>query len=399
MSILTRCIGALAAFVLFSTAASAADWPHWRGPNHDGISAEKDLVTSWGESGPKVLWERAIGPSYSSMACVGGRIYTCGTQDDRQVLFCLDAKTGKEIWKQAFGDGYSDGEGDGTRATPTVDDGRVFILGAHGRLVCFDAETGKESWSRKFDNRPSWGYSGSVLVEGDLAIVSAGRADGALLALDKKTGRPVWKHGDAKPGYATPYPFTFNGKRYVCGFMARNAIIVELETGKQVWSMPWETDWHVNAATPIFHDGHLFLASGYNTGCGLYKLSASGDGLSAEEVWRSKILLSKFQTPILYEGKLYTSDQKSLKCVDFQTGERKWRKRRIKHGTIVLADGHLILLTGKGQLQIAKATPEEFDPTAKARILSGRCWTVPVLSSGRLYARDMEKIVCIDMRK
>jgi len=400
MKSVNRITVALIGFGMFVAAvpASASDWPNFRGPKHDGISTEKKLKTAWDKAGPKVLWQREIGAAYSSLACVDKRVYTCGTKGGRQVLFCLDAKSGDVIWKKPFEKEYSDGQGDGTRATPTVDDGRVYIFGSHGRLVCLDAKKGKEIWSREFNRKPQWGYSGSVLIQDDLAIVSPGQPDGGLCALNKKTGQPAWSCGDDEAGYATPYPFAFEGKRYVCGFLAHSAIIAELETGKEVWRVPWETDWNVNAAMPIFHEGYLFLSSGYRTGCGLFKLAVDGDKLSAKEVWRSKVLMSKFQTPVLYKGKLYASDQSSLNCVDFLTGERHWRKRRVKHGTVLLADGYLIVLTEKGQLRIAKAGPDGFEPSAKARILKGRCWSVPVLSDGRLYARNMEKVVCLDLK-
>ena len=401
MWVIDRVNVVVAGLCLFAAAASALadDWPHWRGPNHDGQSGEKNFKTTWGKSEPKVLWERELGPAYSSFACVGDRVYTCGTKGGKQVLFCLDVETGKDVWSKPFDEGYTDGQGDGTRATPTVDGSRVYIFGTHGQLACHDAKTGKQIWTRKFNDKPQWGYAGSVLIQGDLAIVSPGKPAGGLCALNKKTGEPVWKCGDDVAGYATPYPFTFKGKRYICGFLGNSAIIAELETGKQVFSMPWKTDWKVNAAAPIFHEGYLFLSSGYSTGCGLFKLRAEGDALSAEEIWRSKVLLNKFQTPVLHRGKLYSSDQKALKCVDFMTGERHWRKRRVKHGTVVYANGHLILLTEKGELRIAKANPEGFKSSAKARVLEGQCWTVPVLSGGRLYARNFEKAICIDLRK
>ena len=382
-----------------AAAASAGDWPHWRGPNYDGISSERNVRVAWDDAGPRVLWEHEIGSAYSSVTCVGNRVYTCGTREGRQILFCLDAETGKELWSQPIEDEYRESHGDGTRATPTIDEGRIYIFGAHGRLVCYEATTGRQVWARKYDHPPEWGYSGSVLIQGDLAIVSPGRPDGALCALNKKTGEPVWKCGNDEAGYATPYPFTFEGTDYVCGFAANSAIVAELRTGKEVLNIPWKTDWKVNAATPIFHNGHLLLASGYSTGCGLFKLARTSDGLSAEEVWRSQVLLSKFQTPVLYEGELYTSDQSAFKCVDFMTGEQRWVKRGIKHGTVAVADGNIFLLTEAGVLSTGKASPEGFETVAKARILRGRCWTVPVLSGGRLFARNLEKVICVDLRQ
>jgi outer membrane protein assembly factor BamB len=208
----------------------------------------------------------------------------------------------------------------------------------------------------------------------------------------------VWTCGDDIAGYATPYPFTFEDTRYVVGFAGTSAIIAEAQTGRLVWQTPWKTDWDVNAATPIYHDGHLFLTSGYKTGSALFKLRKDGDKLAADQVWKTDAMRCKFQTPVLWKGNLYGSDQRSLLCVDFMTGEKRWEQRRVRHGTVVLADGHLLLLTEDGQFQIAKASPTGFEPLGTAEALSDRCWTVPVLHRGRLYARNLSRAVCFDLR-
>lgn len=378
------------------TAFAGADWPNFRGPNHDGISHVKGIQTKWDKAIPMV-WDREIGSAFSSFAVVGDRLYTCGTVDERQTLFCLNAKTGEVIWQNKFEEAYNDSHGSGTRSTPTVDGDRVYIQGAHGRLLCVDAATGEKVWDTTFDHKPQWGYSGSVLIEGEMAIACGGKNQGALVAMNKKTGKVIWTCGDDAPGYATPYPFDFAGKRYIVGFTGQSFIIAEAKTGKLAFRRAWKTDWDVNAAAPIFHDGHLFVSSGYKTGCGVFKLSPSGDGLAAQEVWKSKVFMNKFQSCILYKGDLYASDQNALTCAAFLTGEQKWRVERIKHGTIVINEGHLFLLTQEGELQIAPATPSGYEPTAKAEILTGRCWTVSVLHDGRIYARSLERVVCFDL--
>lgn len=385
------------AAVNVTSSFALADWPNFRGSNHDGISGERGLKTAWAEPIP-LVWERVVGSAYSSFACVADRVYTCGTKDNKQVLFCLDADSGDVVWETPIEKEYRDEQGDGTRATPTVHEDRIYILGAHGRLLCVNARDGSEVWSRQFHHKPQWGYSGSVLIESDKAVVSAGADQGALAAFDKRTGEPVWTCGDDPAGYATPYPFTFNDRRYIVGFTAVSAIIADATTGAQVWRTSWKTSWDVNAASPIFHDGYLFLTSGYRTGCALLKLSRDDDKLTAATVWRSKVLTNKFQSCILHDGNLYASDQKALKCVDFMTGEEHWRINRVKHGTLVLADDHLYLLTQDGRLQIARASPEGFTPLTSAEVLTGRCWTVPVLHHGRLYARNLERVVCFNLR-
>lgn len=374
-----------------------ADWPNFRGPNYDGIAASANLKVDWSTPIP-LVWERDIGDGFSSFAVVDGRLYTGGTNDNQQTLYCLDANTGKPLWERVIGPHYFDAQGgNGPRATPTVADGRVYILGGHGNLRCFDAATGNEIWSNKYDYEPQWGYSGSVLVDGDLAIVSVGKDAGALLALDKNTGKTVWKCGEDPAGYATPYPFTFNNKRYICGFTGKSALIADAQSGKLVWRLPWETAWDVNAAAPIFHDGYLLLSSGYGHGAILVKLKPAGDKLTHDVVWEGKNLRNKFQSCILQDGYIYTSDEKELKCVDFRTSDIKWSRKREKHGTLVLADRHLFVLTEEGNLLIAPATPEELTVLTDAKILSGRCWTVPVIDGGKLYARNLDRLVCFDL--
>lgn len=380
------------------TSAAGADWPNFRGPNHDGISNESGLRVDWKDPIPFV-WDRNVGSAFSSFACVDKRLYTCGTQDGKQVLFCLDADDGRVVWQNAFEPEYREPQGgDGTRATPTVHDGRVYILGASGRLVCMDAATGAEHWSKQFNHRPQWGYSASVLVEGDMIVTTAGRDQGAIVAFDRVSGAPIWQAGDEPPGYCTPYPFTMDGKRYIVGFTGKSVLIVEARTGREVWRQEWKTSFDVNAAAPIFHDGHLFITSGYDTGSGLFKLRTDGDKLAGEEVWRSKVLLSKFQSAVLHDGKLYASDQNSLACVDFMTGKEEWRQRRVRNGTMTLAQGNLFLLTEEGQLQIAPPSPGGWEPVTAADILSDRCWSAPVIHRGRLYVRNLERVACFDIR-
>ena len=386
--------------LLVTDSSLGEDWPHWRGPGYDGHSAEKNFKTAWDDP-PKTAWEHPIGAGYSGIAVVDGRVYTCGQPDGEQVLYCLDATSGKVVWETPFERAYHNNTWNGPRCTPTVNKDRVYVVGAQGTVACFKAATGKRVWGRQYKHVPQWGYSGSVLIQGKLAIVCTGGKDGALRALNKNTGEEIGKcGGDKHTGYSTPYPFEFEGGRYVCGFFGSSVIIADRKTGREVFSMPWKTDYKVNAATPIFHDGYLFLSSGYKTGCGVFKLSKDGDRLTAEKVWRSKKMRNKFQTPVLYRGKLYAFDQRGFKCLDFMTGDVQWNHRggEYAHGSLVLANKHLVALSPEGELRIGKASPKRFNATGRAQILDGQCWTVPTLSNGRLYARNHKRIVCVDLR-
>ena len=386
----------LTAIILTGT-LFAADWPNWRGPNHDGISPETGMKTDWATN-PPVVWESKIGSAFSGISCVGDRLYTCGTKNKQQTLFCLNADTGEVIWEFAIEPEYRDGQGgDGTRGTPTIDGDRVYVQGGLGRLVCCNAETGKLFWDKRYAAKPQWGYSGSVLIEGKLGLLIGGNADGPLVAFDKMTGEQLWKLGGEPVGYSTPLPFSLDGKRYIAAFLGNKMHVADLATGREVWSLAWETSWNVNAATPIFHDGYLFFSSGYKHGSILVKLAPDGHKLKSETVWEGKAIRAKFQTPVLYKGCLYDSDETGLHCIEFMTGSEKWSKRKMTHGTLVIAEGTIFLLTEDGHLQIAPATPDAYNPTTDVAILDGRCWTVPTLHRGRLYARNLEKIVCVNL--
>jgi outer membrane protein assembly factor BamB len=383
--------------LLIAAAPAFADWPNFRGPNHDGISRDTGLRVEWTTPLP-LLWEREVGAAFSSYACVGQRVLTCGTIDKKQVLLCLQADSGAILWQTPIEQQFRDWEGgDGTRATPTVDADRVYIIGAVGTLLCCSLDDGRVLWQKKLTTKPYWGYSGSVLIEGDMAIVTAGKELGGLAAFEKTRGEPRWATTPETTSYATPYPFDFDGERFIFGFMAERAIIVRAADGKEVFSIAWPTSFDVNAAAPIFHDGYLYLGSGYGFGSSLLKLRREGDKLAADLVWKNDKLLPKFQSSVLYEGHLYTSDERRLKCVEFLTGKQTWEVPRIKDSTIVLAQGHLFLLTEKGELQIAPADPRECKPVTKAPILSGLCWSVPVIHHGRLYARDQKRLVCFKL--
>ncbi len=376
--------------------AAAGDWPWWRGPNHDGVSSERGFKTRFTAPPPK-LWSANLGPAFSGISVVGDRAYTCGMNAGHQILYCLNVTDGKVVWQTPIEPEYRESNGDGTRATPTVADGRVYVVGALGRFLCCDAETGKELWSHQFHHKPEWAYSGSVLIEGDLAVTTPGGEAGALAAFDRRTGAPVWKAGDGPVGYATPYPFTFEGTRYIVGFLAKEALVVEAESGRIVWKTPWKTDWDVNAASPIFHDGHLFLSSGYRTGSAVFKLRKDGDRLSGEKLWHSKIILGKFQSAVLVDGCLYVSEEKALRCVDFLTGKERWSERGLSNGTLVVADGHIVFLSETGELQIAPLSPEKYAPTTQVEVLQGKSWTVPTLCDGRLFVRNLKQMACYQL--
>jgi len=378
--------------------ARAADWPHFLGPDYDNKTRE----TGWnleaiGEI--EKVWSCDVGSAYSSFSYVGGRLYTCGDAEGKQAVYCLDALKGDVIWKQPFEDMYKDRRGDGARATPTVHDGKVYIIGAMGRFACLDASDGKELWAHQLGRRPTWGHSGSVLIHGDLAIVPAGLRDGAIRAYAKNTGALKWSVGSDRTSYAMPFPFVLGGRKYVATRMANRIYFVDPDEGREVLTIPWKCG--VNATAPVYEDGLMFISSAYKKGSAVYRIFAKGDGLGYEEVWSDKKLECRFSPLVLHEGHLYGQIENELACIELKTGAVKWRRRKGHRnwGNVVMADGHLLVLTSVGELQLAKPSPYGYSPIKTQRVLRGRCWTAPVLASGYLYVRNQTEVRCFDMRR
>ena len=372
---------------------ASTDWPHWRGPNSDGISSESGWSTSWPQDGPKVLWKKTIGKGFSSIAVADGRAYTIGNINNTDHVWCFDAATGKELWKHTYR--CKVGGHPGPRATPTVDGTSVYTLSREGHLFCFDAGTGKINWEKNVGRGlgitvPGWGFAGSPVVEGELLIINVGKAG---LALNKKSGDVIWKTGSEKAGFSTPSIYESKGKRCIAVFAAKGAVGLSM-SGKTLWEYPWKTKYDVNAVTPIVFDGKVFISSDYGTGCALLDISGS----EPKEIWRNRRMKNHFNNCILWKGYLYGVDSSRLKCLDVKTGDEKWSWSNSGKGSLMLADGKLIVLSDKGVLSVAPATPEGFKPIASAKVLGGLCWTTPVLSGDRIYCRNREgDLVCLDV--
>ncbi len=384
-------------------ASNAADWHQWRGPNRDGISTEKGWVSVWPEGGPKVLWKTSVGVGYSTVSVSGGRVYTMGNAEKIDTVYCLDANTGDEVWKYSYRCATESGGHPGPASTPTVDGKYVYTLSREGHFFCFDADSGKVIWSKHVKDfgakSPEWDFASSSLASGKMIIVDVG----ITLALDKSTGNLIWKtkdYGDAwniknyGGGYSSPFAFQLNGSQRLAVFNSSGLVILNPENGQELLLQPWKTSYNVNAVTPIISGDKVFISSGYNVGCALVQVS----GDKPTVIWQNKDMRNHFNSCVLWEGHLYGFDESELKCLDFQTGEVKWSQKGLGKGSLMLADGKLIIMGDKGDLVIAEASPEGFKEISRAKVLSGLCWTVPVLSGGKLYCRNHPgDLVCLDV--
>ena len=387
----------IAAAALLAAASTAADWPQWRGPNRDGISSEK-VSAAWPAEGPKVLWRASVGTGFSSISISHGRAYTMGNTNNEDTVWCFEAGTGKRIWQHTYAaplspQWYEGGPG----STPTVSGDRVFTISKWGDVFCLDAAKGTVLWQRDLRRDgvrpPRWGFAGSPLVWGDLVILNAGPAG---MALDRGSGRVVWSNGTNAAGYASPTRFVSGGKESVLIFAAKHLIALEPQTGRELWRLPWETDWDTNNTDPLIRGDSIFVSS-FSRGCGLLSLASGQPVLTyTNTAMRSHlspgILLGEYLYAFYGEAKQNTD----LRCIHVPTGELKWTTKDPAFGSLILAGDKLIVFSEKGELLLAQASPEGFKPLARAKVLSGLGWTPPALADGRLYVRNAKgELLCL----
>jgi outer membrane protein assembly factor BamB len=382
-------LAALAAGATFHTAR--ADWTSYRGPAQNGVSAE-NLATPAGEL--RQLWKTNVGLGTSSVVVGGARAYTMGNVRNKDIVVCLDAATGREVWKHEYrlaGDPRMF-EG-GPAATPTLDGSRVFTVSHQGDLFCLDAATGKQLWYKHYQQdfqgkRPQWGYAGSPLVEGKLLILDVGARGGSTIALDKTTGQVVWKSGEDDAGYATPIAADIAGKRTIVLFKAAHLVGLEAASGRELWRQAWKTSYDVNAATPLVIGNRIFVSSGYGRGAGLFEVGGS----AVTERWQNKNLKAHVNSPVIWQGAIYgidgnASPKSPLVCLDLATGKVKWEEKT-GGGALILAAGKLVILSEAGELIIGDATPNGFQPTLRQQVLGKRCWVQPTFANGRIFCRN-----------
>jgi outer membrane protein assembly factor BamB len=386
------------------TAALAADWPRWRGPEASGVSAE--TVVAWPAGGPKKLWQAEVGTGFSAITVSAGRLFTMGFGKAQDHVSCLDTRTGDLLWKFSQPGSLMPNlyEG-GPNATPTVDGGKVFTFTRRGMVHALEAATGKVLWSKDVAKvlgarMPEWGFSGSPLVEGGVLVLNCGSAG---VGLDKSTGAILWHSSStgagALAGYATPVPFNSQGRRLVAIFAARELVAVDPQSGVVAWRHPWKTDYDVNAADPVVVGDRVLISSGYGRGAAVLQVGSAGP----RAVWENKNLRAHFMPPVAVGGFVFGADgntiaSASLRCLDLTTGDIKWSSSGIGVGGLIAAGDKLIVLTSRGELLLVPASSSEFKPLARAQILGGKCWTNPTLSHGRLYARNATgTLVCVEL--
>lgn len=409
------------------------DWPRFLGPALDNVSTEKGIPTTWPREGLKKMWDVKLGVGYAPPCVVDGKLYHVDAFDWTSRLACRNAETGELIWKFEYQFQYEDfyGYDNGPRCSPIYDDGRVYLYGVEGVLHCLDAKSGKKIWrfdtlEKYFFHQNFFGVGSTPVVEGDLLIAAVGASPkgprpadlrtakpdrACIVAFDKKTGDVKYAALDELASYSSPTVVTLHGRRVGLYFARGGLVAFEPSTGKQFFHHPWraKTEESVNAANPVVVGDTILLTECYGPGAVCLKVKADLSGVT--EVWSDKekdrddrSLACHWNTPIFHEGYVYGSSGRhtpegDLRCVDLATGEVKWREKRTTRSSLLKVDGHALALTEQGELRLFKLDPKKFDEKARweSPDLDYPCWAPPVLSRGLLYVRGKSRLVCYEL--
>jgi outer membrane protein assembly factor BamB len=453
-----KCSACCLAFVLSCAAVFAGspgpfDWPQWQGPDRNAVSKERGLLTEWPKGGPPLAWKiTGLGGGYSGPSIAAGRIFGMSNRGNDEAVWALSESDGKTLWVTRLGPAFAQSPpqgAEGPACTPTVDGDRLYVLGMGGELACLQVGDGKVLWrhslTRDFGGRvPRWSYRESPLVDGDKVICTPGGPDATLAALDKLTGKTVWKSkvpagqgagpsnsggsragrggrgggrggpggGDSGAAYASAIAIDFDGQRQYVQFTAKGVVGVAASDGKFLWQYERPANrMAINCSPPVYENGLVFASSAYKAGGGLVKLSKSaGGGVKAEEVYSTAKMQSHHGGMILLDGYLYGASGGNeggyLLCLDFQTGKVLWDqrdsgRRGVEKGSVALADGRLYYRTEKGTMLLIEPNPKEylergrFDQPDRSE---SPAWTHPVIANGKLYLRDQDLLLCYDVK-
>jgi outer membrane protein assembly factor BamB len=400
----------VAVFALAGALFAAEEWPQWRGPRGDGISRETVAAKAWPKDGPEPLWSAKVGIGHSSPVVAGGKVYVFHLQGKQDTLTCFDAATGKQAWSNSASTGWAvSGKYPGSRATPTIDGPRVYTYGGAGDLVAWDLESGKPAWHlnvlKATRAEPlTWGQASSPLVTGDRIYVQSGNGGPVAVAVDKATGKIAWQSERGMGGYASIIRADVEGSPQLIVFGGEALYGMDPQSGKTLWKTPWPTEYDVNAATPVYHDGKVFITSAYSkppARCAQFQVSRNG----VKKLWENRSLTCRFQPPVLEDGYLYGNSEGTIRCLNWSDGKVQWegKDRDLQLGmggsVVRLGGDQLLALSDRGKLVLAQATPKAIKPLAASQILDGRdIWSTPVVYDGKLYAKGPEEFVCLGMK-
>jgi outer membrane protein assembly factor BamB len=388
------------------------EWPCFHGSDRTNKSSETGLLKAWPSGGPDLVWTiTGLGEGYSSISVGDGLIYTAGQSDNQSYVFCYDL-SGKLVWKKPNGQAWATtlswaASYKGSRSTPTYDNGIVYSLSEAGRLTAFEAKTGKEKWTRELTKDfeaeiPEYGYSESVLVDGDNLFIKPAGKKGYQVCLNKLTGKTVWTNTDIPGtiGYNSGVIDENGGFRQLINASSNYYYGIDIKSGKLLWKVNFVNERELNLTDAVCFNDYIFLTSGYGKGSMLIRLKPTTAGLNTEKVWQSGLMDNHHGGVILHNGFLYGSgsNSKGWFCLDFLTGKQAWKAEG--KGSVTFADGMLYLLDERGTMRLVKATPQKYEKTGEFKVPKGGgspYWAHPVVCGGRLYIRHGNKLFAYDI--
>lgn len=414
MQLRTLVLPCLAGLCLLASAAFGqmsdriGDWPQWRGLNRDGISRETGFLKSWPEGGPKLAWAiRDVGVGYAGPALVGDRLYLLGDLPDGCHVLALERATGRLVWKSRIGEAGGNSSYPGPRATPTIDGDRLITMNQHGDVVCLDLASGRLLWQKNLERdlagiKPMWHFAEAPLVDGDLVICTPGGEQGALAALDKKTGQLRWrcKEVTAPAAYPSVIVAEIAGTRQYLQLTVQNVFGVEAKTGALLWNAP-RVGQRAIVPTLVYAEQLVYATSGYGVGCHAFRIEKLDGKFSATEVYAAKSIASHHGGVVKVGEHLYGySDSGGWTCQEFKTGKIIWQDRGVGKGSVTYADGRLYCRCEDGPVALVEATPEGY--REKGRFIqphrsNKKAWPHPVVAGGRLYLRDQEYLLAYEI--
>jgi outer membrane protein assembly factor BamB len=394
-----------------ASSSSAGDWNQFRGPNRDNLSPETGLLASWPDQGPPEAWTaQGIGDGYSAISISNDRVYTMGNDGRDEKVICLNLETGREIWSTSNGRAFQQNQGDGPRGTPAIVDGSVYSLGANGDLSCLDAQSGQQKWRKNIlqefgGENIHWGLSESVLVDGDKVICTPGGQRATMVALNRNTGNVIWTASvptSPKASYASPIAVDVGGVRQYVNYTHGGVVGVRASDGRVMWGHRESANGTANCSTPVFYDGNIFTASGYDTGGALFQLQSRNGQTVSQLGYSTREMKNHHGGMVVVDGYLYgSSDPGILKCIELRNNRVVWQDRSVGKGAVSYADGHLYVRSERGPVALVAATPDgyrekgRFDQPQR----SGRpSWSHPVIANGKLFLRDMDNLLAFDIR-
>ncbi|RPH32273.1 MAG: hypothetical protein EHM93_09850 [Bacteroidales bacterium] len=388
-----------------------ADWPSWRGANFEGKSATIGIKTDW-SNGLEKLWQvnylcqGKATASWSAPVVLGNRLIVPGRDVNNDMVFCINSETGELIWMGSYESKAETAHGPGPRATPFIDDNKVYTFGRSGDLACWQLEDGELLWRKNVKDEggvePSWGFSTTPLVFENMVIVQGG-GKALAIAYDKLTGDVLWKSMEGEVGYSAAITMNIENENKLLIYHGTGLSCLEPKDGKPLWTVPWLTDYFVNATTPIISGDIVFHSSGYGMGSQALKVTKSGYTV----LWSNKVLEAQHTDPILIDGFIYGYSGESsrntgqFKCLELSSGKEMWSTNEIGQGTTAFVDGHLICQDLKGNIYLVKPEPTGFNKMGEIKSavddVKNPAWTVPVVANGKLYLRYMQQLVCYNL--